>query len=64
MKLKNIARKEGQEVNLELTKEKKLVTPNQEFEVSDERAKELLSMKIDEKPIVEKIKEEKTSKEA
>jgi len=65
MKLRNIAKKNGKEVNLELKKEgRKIVAPNQEFEINDERAKELLKMAIEDKPIVEKVKEEKNSKEA
>ena len=65
MKLRNIAKKNGKEVNLELQKERrKVIAPNQEFEVSDERGKELLKITIEDKPIVEKVKEEKTNKEA
>lgn len=62
MKLKNIAKKNGKEVNLELQKERrKIITPNQEFEVSNERGKELLDIKIEGNPIVEKVKETQTS---
>ena len=65
MKLRNIAKKNGKEVNLELQKERrKVIAPNQEFEVSDEWGKELLKITIEDKPIVEKVKEEKTNKEA
>lgn len=60
MKLRNIGKKDSKSINLELTKEKILVVPNQEFEVSDERGKELLNMKVDNMPIVEQIKETKT----
>lgn len=64
MKLKNIAKKNGKEVNLELRKEgRKIIAPNQEFEISDERGKELLKTTIDNQPIVEKVKEEKANKE-
>lgn len=60
MKLKNIAKKNGKEVNLSLQKgSRKVIIPNQEFEVSDERGKELLKTEIDGKPIVEKVKEVK-----
>lgn len=64
MKLRNIAKKNGKEINLDLRKERRLIIPNQEFEIADDRAKELLNIKIDNKPIVEKVKEEKiTNKE-
>ena len=59
MKLKNIAKKGGKEINLDLVKENKLIAPNQEFEVADERAEELLKKKIDNAPIVEQVKEAK-----
>ena len=64
MKLKNIAKKNGKEINLQIGKYGKIVAPNQEFEVDDKKGKELLNQKIDNNPIVEKIKEEKVSKEA
>ena len=60
MKLRNIAIKNSKEINLDLIKEKQLIVPNQAFEVSDERAKELLAVKIEGNPIVEQIKEIKT----
>lgn len=63
MKLKNITIKEGKPANLKLKKEDKTYLPEQEFEVSNERGKELLKMEIDGKPIVEKVKESKESTE-
>lgn len=60
MKLKNIAEKQGKKINLELMKDKrKVILPNQEFEVNDELGKELLEKTIDNKLIVEVIKEQK-----
>ncbi len=64
MKLKNIAKKNGKAINLQIGKYGKIVVPNQEFEVDDKKGKELLNQKIDNNPIVEKLKEEKVSKEA
>lgn len=64
MKLRNVAAKEGKAINLQIGKYGKVVIPNQEFEVDEVKGKELLNTKIDNKPIVEKIKEEKASKEA
>lgn len=64
MKLRNIAEKNGKMINLQIGKYGKVVVPNQEFEVTDEKGKELLNIKINEKPIVEKVKEEKVNKEA
>ena len=64
MKLKNIAKKSGKEINLQIGKYGKVVVPNQEFEVDDAKGKKLLNQKIDNNPIVEKVKEEKVSKEA
>ena len=64
MKLRNIAEKNGKAINLQIGKYGKVVAPNQEFEVPDEKGKELLNTKIDEKLIVEKVKEEKANKEA
>lgn len=64
MKLRNVAMKNGKNINLELEKEHLIIVPNEEFEISDERGKELLKKKIDNNSIVEKVKEEKTSKEA
>lgn len=64
MKLKNIATKNGKEINLQIGKYGKVVTPKQEFEVNDAKGKELLNKKIDNQPIVEKVKEEKVNKEA
>lgn len=61
MKLKNIAIKDGKPVNLKLKKEDKTYLPEEEFEVSNERGKELLKIEMDGKPIVEKVKEVKTS---
>lgn len=64
MKLKNIAAKNGKAINLQIGKYGRVVVPNQEFELEDSKAKELLNTKINEKPIVEKVKEEKVNKEA
>lgn len=64
MKLRNIAKKNEKAINLQIGKYGKVVVPNQEFEVDDKKGKELLNIKIDEKPIVEKVKEEKVNKEA
>ncbi len=61
MKLKNITIKDGKSANLRLEKEDKIYLPGEEFEVSNERGKELLKIQIDGKPIVEKVKEAKTS---
>lgn len=64
MKLKNIAQKNGKAINLELVKDgKRLIIANQEFEINDERAKELLKKTVDGKPIVEKLKEDKAKGE-
>ena len=59
MKLKNVTLKDGKPANLRLKKEDKTYLPNEEFEVSNERGKELLKLKIDDNPIVEKVKEPK-----
>ncbi len=59
MKLKNVTLKDGKPANLRLKKEDKMYLPNEEFEVSNERGKELLKLEIDGKPIVEKVKESK-----
>lgn len=64
MKLRNIATKNRKAINLQIGKYGEIVLPNQEFELEDSKAKELLSRKIDDKPIVEKVKEEKVNKEA
>ncbi len=65
MKLRNIAQKNGKAINLQIMKDnKKLVLANQEFEVSDEIGKDLLKQTIDDKAIVERIKEEKVNKES
>lgn len=65
MKLRNIATKGGKAINLAvlINDRRKLVIPNQEFEISDARTKELLKQKIDNKPIVELVKELKKDKE-
>lgn len=64
MKLKNVAQKQGKAINLELVKDgKRLIIANQEFEINDEIAKELLKQTIDGKPIVEKVKEDKVKGE-
>lgn len=63
MKLRNIAKKNGKEINLQLKKEGRIIAPAQEFEVDDVRAKELLNMKIDNNPIVEIVKETKITKD-
>lgn len=60
MKLKNITIKDGKPANLKLKEENKVYLPGEEFEVSNERGKELLKIQIDGKPIVEKVKEAKT----
>ena len=63
MKLRNIARKEGKQVNLELKQEKEVIAPNKEFEIENtDRAKELLNIKIDNEPIVELVKDLKENK--
>lgn len=59
MKLKNITIKDGKPANLRLEKEDKIYLPGEEFEVSNERGKELLKVVIDNNPIVEKVKETK-----
>lgn len=59
MKLKNVTLKDGKPANLNLKREDKTYLPGEEFEVSDERGKELLKLEIDDKPIVEKVKEAK-----
>jgi hypothetical protein len=68
MKLRNIAKKENKPLNINLRKEDKLILPNEEFEVSDDRAKELLEQTVEDKPIVEVVKDTKskleTNKEA
>ncbi len=68
MKLRNIAKKENKPLNINLRKEDKLILPNEEFEVSDDRAKELLKQTVEDKPIVEVVKDAKskleTNKEA
>lgn len=68
MKLRNIAKKENKPLNINLRKEDKLILPNEEFEVSDGRAKELLEQTVEDKPIVEVVKDAKskleTNKEA
>lgn len=64
MKLRNIAQKNGKAINLQIMKDnKRLVLANQEFEVSDEIGKDLLKQTIEDKAIVEKVKEEKVNKE-
>lgn len=68
MKLRNIAKKENKPLNINLRKEDKLILPNEEFEVNDDRAKELLEQTVEDKPIVEVVKDTKskleTNKEA
>lgn len=61
MKLKNVTLKDGKLANLKLKKEDKTYLPGEEFEVSNERGKELLKIEIDGKPIVEKVKENKNN---
>ena len=64
MKLRNIAQKNGKAINLQIMKDnKRLVLANQEFEVSDEIGKDLLKQTIEDKEILEKVKEEKVNKE-
>lgn len=55
MKLKNIAKSNNKSVNLQLKKTNLFIKPNEEFEVEDKYAKELLATTIDDKPIVEKV---------
>ncbi len=55
MKLKNIAKEDNKPVNLQLKKASLFVKPNEEFEVEDKYAKELLETTINDKPIVEKV---------
>lgn len=62
MKLMNITLKNGKSANLNLKKEDKMYLPNEEFEVSEERGKELLEIKIDGNPIVKEIIEVKETK--
>lgn len=66
MKLKNIALKNGKPINLGITfpDEKKLVLPNEVFEIDDAKAKALLEINIEGKPVVELVKAPKpTTKE-
>ncbi len=53
MKLKNISIKNGKSANLRLEKEDKIYLVNEEFEIDNERAKQLLKIQIDGNPIVE-----------
>ena len=58
MKLRVIAKdSKMKEANLQLKKEKKFYLHNEEFEVNDERGKELLDTKWEGNPIVEEVKE-------
>ena len=59
MKLKVIAKNDiGENVDLSLTKEKKIVHNGDIFEIDDlERAKEILNTKFCGNPVVEEIKE-------
>lgn len=65
MKLRAIAKDEkGKEVSIKLKKEEKFLMPNEEFEVDDERGKELLGIKYVNSPIVEKIEMQTKNKKA
>lgn len=65
MKLRVIAKDEkGKEVSIKLKKEEKFLMPNEEFEVDDERGKELLRIKYVNSPIVEKIEISTKNKKA
>lgn len=55
MKLKNIAKEDNKPVNLQLKKTNLFIRPNEEFNIEDVYAKELLETTIDDKPIVEKV---------
>lgn len=58
MKLRVIAKTENMKsANLQLKKEGKVYLPNEEFEVDNERGKELLKIKWEGNPIVEEVKE-------
>ena len=58
MKLRVIAKNsQMKDANLHLKKENKFYLHNQEFEVEDERGKELLNTKWEGNPIVEEVKE-------
>ena len=63
MKLRVIAKNsQMKNANLHLKKENKFYLHNQEFEVVDERGKELLNTKWEGNPIVEEVKEQAKSK--
>lgn len=63
MKLKVIAKdKDGRALALNLKKEKKYYMPNIEFEIEEERGKELLAKKHDDNPVVEQVETPKKSK--
>ena len=55
MKLKNIAKENNKTVNLQIKKADLFIRPNEEFEVDDKYAKELLKTTIEDNPIVEKV---------
>lgn len=58
MKLRVIAKTENMKsANLQLKKEGKVYLPNEEFEVDNERGKELLKIKWEGNSIVEEVKE-------
>lgn len=60
MKLRVVAKDEnGKDASLTLRKEGKIYLHGKEFEVDDERGKELLSKKNGEYPIVELVKDKK-----
>mgnify|MGYP006958768970 FL=1 len=63
MKLKNIAKKNNKSINLQLKKVNLFIIPDEEFEVDDKYAKELLNTTIDDKPIVEKLAVSKPKEE-
>lgn len=58
MKLKVVAEySNGKPSSLTLTKEKKIMVYGEEFEVSEERAKEILSATFNGKPVAVEVKE-------
>lgn len=63
VKLRVIAKdSQMKKANLELKKENKFYLPDEEFEISDEKGKELLNTKWEGNPIVEEVKEQTRSK--
>lgn len=63
VKLRVIAKdSQMKKANLELKKENKFYLPDEEFEISDEKGKELLNTKWEGNPIVEEVKEQTRTK--